>query len=190
VIVLASRSPRRTQLLTMLGIPHEVAPADLDETPRGGEAPEALARRLAREKALAVAASRPGALVLAADTVVALGEEMLGKPESPAEAEAMLARLSGRRHRVITAVALAHAGGVGERCDVTQVTFRPLDPETIRTYVATGEPLDKAGSYGLQGYGGVLVERIDGDCFGVIGLPIRHVVDLLAEAGAPYRFAR
>ena len=190
MIVLASQSPRRTRLLSMLGIPHEVVPADLDETPRPGEAPEALADRLAREKALAVFADRPDALVLAADTVVALGHEMLGKPESPADAESILARLGGREHRVITAVALAHRGGVAARTDVTRVTFRPLDADTIRAYVATGEPLDKAGAFGLQGYGGVLVDRIEGDCFGVIGLPIRLVVDLLAEAGAPYRFAR
>ncbi len=190
MIVLASQSPRRTRLLAMLGIPHEVVPADVDETPHPGESPEGLAGRLAREKALAVFADRPDAMVLAADTVVALDDEMLGKPGSPAEAETMLARLAGREHRVVTAVALAHPAGVGTRCDITRVTFRPLDADTIRDYVATGEPLDKAGAYGLQGYGGVLVDRIEGDCFGVIGLPIRLVVDLLEEAGAAYRFAR
>ncbi len=162
----------------------------MDERPGPGEAPEAVASRLAREKALWVAGRRPDHPVLAADTVVVLGETMLGKPESAADAERMLARLSGREHRVVTAVALAVDGEVHERVDVTRVWFRALDAETIRAYVATGEPLDKAGSYGLQGYGSVLVERIEGDCFGVIGLPLRLVADLLAAAGMPYRFTR
>lgn len=188
MIVLASQSPRRTHLLTMLGIAHEVAPADIDESPLAGEAPEALAARLARGKALTVAARYPGRLVLGADTVVVLDGVCLGKPESPADAEAMIGRLAGREHQVVTAVALARDDHADHRVDRTRVWFRALDPATIRAYVATGEPLDKAGSYGLQGYGGVLVERIDGDCFGVVGLPIRLVVDLLAAAGAPYTF--
>ena len=188
MIVLASQSPRRTALLTMLGIAHEVEPAAIDETPRPGETPEALAVRLALTKAATVAVRRPGRLVLGADTVVVLDGVILNKPGSPAEAEAMLAQMSGREHQVVTAVALARDGETWSRLDVTRVWFRPLHAETIRAYVATGEPLDKAGSYGLQGYGGLLIERIDGDCFGVIGLPLRLVADLLAEAGAPYRF--
>ena len=189
MIVLASASPRRTQLLTLLGIAHEVDGGhDVDETPAPGEAPVALAVRLARAKADRVAARHPGRLVLAADTVVVLEGGMLGKPADPAEAEAMLAQLSGREHEVITAVALAAERRVALRVDRTRVRFRALDAETIRRYVATGEPLDKAGAYGLQGFGAVLVERIEGDCFGVIGLPVRLVVDLLADAGAPYRF--
>ena len=188
MIVLASQSPRRTQLLTMLGIRHDVAPADVDETPRPGESPHDLAVRLARTKALTIAARHPGRLVLGADTVVVLDGAMLGKPGSPAEAEAMLARLAGREHQVVTAVALARDTAADHRVDTTRVWFRALDAATIRDYVATGEPLDKAGSYGLQGFGGLLVERIDGDCFGVIGLPIRLVADLLAAAGAPYTF--
>jgi septum formation protein len=190
MIVLASGSPRRTQLLTLLGIPHEVDPAHVDETPLDGELPQATATRLARAKAESVARRHPGRDVLAADTVVVLDGEILGKPAGPDEAEAMLARLAGREHRVVTAVALARDDRVWERCDVTRVWFRPLDARTIREYVATGESLDKAGAYGLQGFGAVLVERIDGDCFGVIGLPVRLVVDLLAEAGRPYRFTR
>jgi len=190
MIILASQSPRRTALLTMLGIVHTVDPADIDETPIAGEIPEGLAVRLARTKALDVAARHPGHLVVGADTVVVLDGELLGKPESPAEAEAMLARLAGREHRVITAVAVARDDTAWDRTDTTRVWFRPLDAATIRNYVATGEPLDKAGAYGLQGFGALLVERIDGDCFGVIGLPIRLVADLLAEAGAPYRFTR
>lgn len=190
MIVLASRSPRRTALLTRLGIPHEVDPAHLDETSLPGEAPRALAVRLARAKALAVAVRHPDVPVLGADTVVVLGDRMLGQPASPADAEAMLAGLSGREHRVITAVALARGTSAAHRIDETRVWFRALSPDVIRDYVATGEPLDKAGGYGLQGLGTILVERIDGDYFGVIGLPLRLVVDLLGEAGVPYRFTR
>jgi septum formation protein len=190
MIVLASGSPRRTQLLALLGIAHQVDPAHVEETPLPGEAPVAMAARLARAKAAEVAARHPGRAVLAADTVVVLDDAILGKPASAAEAEGMLGRLGGREHRVVTAVALARDGRVWERHDETRVWFRPLDQETIRAYVATGEPLDKAGAYGLQGMGAVLVERIEGDCFGVIGLPLRLVVDLLAAAGRPYRFTR
>lgn len=189
MIVLASGSPRRTQLLTLLGIPHEVDAAhDVDETPLPGEAPVALATRLARAKAEGVARRYADRPVLAADTVVVLGTDVLGKPAGPVEAEAMLARLAGRDHEVVTAVALAVDGRLTDRVDRTRVWFRPLDADTIRDYVATGEPLDKAGAYGLQGYGAVLVERIEGDCFGVIGLPLRLVIELLEAAGRPYRF--
>jgi septum formation protein len=191
MIVLASASPRRTQLLALLGIAHRVDAAhDVDETPRPGEDPEGLARRLAEEKADGVAHRHPGVPVLAADTVVVLDGEVLNKPADAAEAEGMLARLAGREHVVVTAVALAHDGRVDVRTDRTRVRFRPLSRELIRAYVATGEPLDKAGAYGLQGYGAVLVDRIEGDCFGVIGLPLRLVVDLLEAAGRPYRFTR
>jgi len=191
MIVLASGSPRRTQLLTLLGIAHTVDPAhDVDETPRPGEDPEALAKRLAAEKADGVAHRHPGVPVLAADTVVVLDGEVLNKPVDAADAERMLARLAGREHAVVTAVALAHDGRMDVRADRTRVWFRPLGPETIRAYVATGEPLDKAGAYGLQGSGAVVVDRIDGDCLGVIGLPLRLVTDLLEAAGRPYRFTR
>jgi septum formation protein len=177
--------------LSTLGIDHDVQPADVDEVRLPGEVPEAMAVRLARAKAAAIAELRPSDLVLAADTVVAIDDHVLGKPESPEDAERMLAMLSGHRHRVVTGVALACPGGeVLERYDVTEVWFRELSPETIAAYVATGEPLDKAGSYGVQGVGAVLVERVDGDFFSVMGLPVRLVVDLLAEAGAPYRFTR
>ncbi|MDH4043169.1 MAG: Maf family protein [Gemmatimonadota bacterium] len=189
MIILASGSPRRTQLLTLLGIAHEVDAAhDVDETPFPDETPVALALRLARAKAERVARRHRDRPVLAADTVVVLGTEVLGKPAGPADAEAMLARLAGRDHEVVTAVALAVDGRLTDQVDRTRVWFRPLDAAMIRDYVATGEPLDKAGSYGLQGYGAVLVERIEGDCFGVIGLPLRLVVQLLDDAGHPYRF--
>jgi septum formation protein len=190
VIVLASSSPRRTRLLALLDIPHQVDPAHVDELALPGERPRAMAERLARLKATEVAARNPGREVLAADTVVVLDGVILGKPADGAEASAMLRRLSGREHVVITAVALARDREVWERCDETRVRFRDLSDDTIAAYVATGEPLDKAGAYGLQGFGSVLVERIEGDCFGVIGLPLRLVADLLAAAGRPYRFTR
>lgn len=191
MIVLASSSPRRRQLLEMLGIAHEVVPAEVPEVREPGELPETMAVRLARAKAVAVARSRPGVPVLGADTVVVVDEEVLGKPVDDRDAARMLGTLSGRAHRVITAVALADGNGtVHERCDITRVWFRGLSPELIDAYVATGEPLDKAGSYGVQGYGAVLVERVDGDFFGVMGLPLRLVVELLEAAGCPYRFTR
>ncbi len=174
----------------MLGVPHLVDPSDVSEEPEPGETAEACAARLAREKALQVAARHPGAHVLGADTVVVVGRRLLGKPSSPVDAARMLAELAGRDHRVVTAVALAHDGAVREKHDVTRVWFRPLAPEVIAAYVATGEPLDKAGAYGVQGYGAVLVERIEGDFFSVMGLPVRLVVELLETAGVPYRFTR
>jgi septum formation protein len=189
-IVLASSSPRRHQLLDMLGISHTIDPADLDETPRAGEDGRRLASRLAREKAAVVARRHPASWVLGADTVVVLENAVLGKPVSPAEAESMLGRLAGRDHQVITAVALVRDGIANEACDVTRVWFRPISAELIRAYVATGEPLDKAGAYGVQAAGAALVERIEGDFFGVMGLPLRLVVDLLAAAGMPYNFTR
>jgi len=192
MIVLGSGSPRRRHLLEMLGIEHEVVvPAEVDERRLEGEPPDAMAGRLAVEKARWVSRQRPGELVLAADTIVVIDDLVLGKPQDAADAGRMLALLSGREHRVITAVAIACPDGtVLERSDQTRVWFRELPRETIDDYVATGEPLDKAGSYGVQGYGGVLIERVEGDFFGVMGLPIRLVTDLLEEAGRPYRFTR
>ncbi len=191
MIVLASASPRRRHLLEMLGIPHEVHPVDLEETRLPGERPDVMAVRLAEAKARAALGRRPDDVILAADTVVTIDDQVLGKPADATDAERMLALLSGRGHRVITGVALALPGGeVRKRYDTTHVWFRELSPELIRSYVATGEPLDKAGSYGVQGVGAVLVERVDGDFFSVMGLPLRLVVDLLEGAGRPYRFTR
>ncbi len=186
-IVLASSSPRRRQLLELLGLAFEVAPADIDETWRSGEAPAAHAERLAREKAATIA--RPEALVVGADTIVVIGGEILGKPRDAAEARAMLRRLSGRDHEVFTAVAVAWRGKTASGVHRTAVHVRPLDDETIAAYVATGEPLDKAGAYGIQGYGAVLVERIEGDYFTVMGLGLGLLVDLLGPLGLEYRFA-
>ena len=185
-IVLASASPRRKQLLELLGLSFEVAPADVDETWRNGEAPPVHAERLACEKA--AAAARDGAVVVGADTIVVIGAEILGKPRDAAEARAMLRRLAGRGHDVFTAVAVAWRGAIVSGTVRTAVWFRPLDDEAIAAYVATGEPLDKAGAYGIQGYGAVLVERIEGDYFTVLGLGLGLLVELLGRAGLTYRF--
>ena len=174
----------------MLGIAHEVDPSGVEERQLPGEGAEAMASRLAREKALDVARRHPAQWVLGADTVVVIEGAVLGKPRSAVEAEEMLARLAGREHQVVTAVALAKGETVRERCDVTRVWFRQLDGKQGRAYVATGEPLDKAGGYGVQGYGAALVDRIEGDFFGVMGLPLRLVVELLGQAGMPYDFTR
>lgn len=183
-LILASASPRRRQLLEMLGIPLEVRPSHVPEVRRPGEAPKDYALRLAHDKASAV----PGPLVLAADTVVVLDGELLEKPADEDDAVRMLLRLQGRTHQVITAVALRSEVTVFEAVDVTSVTFRPAREGLLRAYARTGEPMDKAGAYGIQGYGAALVEGIEGDFFGVMGLPLRLVLDLLAEAGFPYRF--
>ncbi len=183
MIVLASRSPRRRDLLEMLGIEHVVDPVDIDERPKPGEPPERVAVRLAREKAAAAVSRHPHTPVLAADTLVVLDGQVIGKPTSASDAEAMLWNMSGRMHRVVTAVALALRDRVADRVDVTRVWMRPYSRETVRTYVATGESLDKAGGYGVQGYGALLVDRIEGDFFGVMGLPLRLLADLLESAG-------
>lgn len=189
-VILASGSPRRRQLLDMLGIEHRVVPPDVDETRRNGEAPADYVVRLAGEKARAVSGREPGALVLAADTTVVLGSELFAKPESAAEAIAMLERLAGRTHQVFTGVALARGERVETALDVSDVTFRPLSSGFIADYVATGEPMDKAGAYAIQGKGAALIEGIRGDFFGVMGLPLRLVLDLLERFGRPYRFTR
>ncbi|HEY6853673.1 MAG TPA: nucleoside triphosphate pyrophosphatase [Gemmatimonadales bacterium] len=189
-IVLASTSPRRKQLLEMLGIPFRVVAPDVDEARHDGEAPEPYVRRVAHAKAQTVAGRERRALVLAADTTVVLDGELFAKPADAADAVAMLRRLQGRTHHVLTAVAVAGAGRVEEALDVSAVTFRALAVADLERYVATGEPLDKAGAYAIQGLGAPLVERVDGDFFGVMGLPLRLVLDLLARFGRDYRFTR
>ena len=184
LLILASASPRRRELLSQLGLAFTVSAADIDETPREGEAAEAYVLRLAREKALAVAARHPGAWVLAADTTVALGPELLGKPADAEEARAMLSRLSGRIHDVYTGVALAgrHTEALVVR---TRVTFRALGPGEIAWYAGTGEPLDKAGAYAVQGKGGFLVAAVEGSPTNVVGLPLGETLALLERAGVP-----
>jgi septum formation protein len=186
VLTLASASPRRKQLLEMLGVPVEVRPANVPEIRGDGELPAAYVERLARTKAVAV----PGTYVLGADTTVVLGDQVLEKPADAADAVRMLQALRGRSHEVLTAIALAHAGTVRSLVDRSRVTFRSLDDEALRAYVATGEPMDKAGAYGIQGYGAALVEHLDGDFFSVMGLPVRRVLDLLETAGWRYRFGQ
>jgi septum formation protein len=189
-IVLASGSPRRRQLLEMLRIPFRVIPPDVDEHVLPDEGAEAYVTRLSRAKAEVVAARAPGDVILAADTTVVLHGEIFEKPASPAHAVEMLTRLQGRTHEVLTAVAVALDGALDQALDVSRVTFRPADRATLEAYVATGEPLDKAGAYAIQGLGAPLVERVEGDFFGVMGLPLRLALDLLARFGRPYRFTR
>jgi septum formation protein len=191
-VVLASQSPRRRDLLDLIGIRHSVRPADVDESVRDGEAPDAYTERLAREKARAVAALEPHAYVVAADTTVVIDDEILGKPADAAEARAMVRRLAGRTHEVYTGMAVRHedGGAVREASAVerVRVTFRALDDAEIAAYVATGEPMDKAGAYGIQGYGATIVERIDGDYFAVMGLSLVRTVALLRRIGLAYAF--
>jgi nucleoside triphosphate pyrophosphatase len=179
-LVLASASPRRRALLEQLGIPLRVDPAHLDENVRAGEAAERYVARLAQQKAEAVQVRHPNATVLGADTSVVVDGVVLGKPGSEDEALLMLRRLSGRTHEVMTAVAVA---GVGARCVTAEVTFTAATDAALRWYVSTGEPLDKAGAYAVQGIGGFLVERIEGSHSAVVGLPLVETLALLREAG-------
>src|SRR5919204_2207949 len=183
-LTLASTSPRRKQLLEMLGIPVRVVPSNVPEVRRSLETPVDYVERLAREKALSVS----GELVLGADTTVVVRDAVLEKPVDAADALRMLQRLQGRTHQVVTSIALVADESVHQATDVTNVTFRRVEDDFLEAYVATGEPMDKAGAYGIQGYGAALVERIEGDFFSVMGLPLRLVVALLELAGYPYRF--
>jgi septum formation protein len=187
-IILASASPRRRELLTLIGIAHAVSPADIDETPLPGELPEPHAERLAREKASVVASREPNATIVAADTIVVVDGDILGKPRDAAEAALMLRRLSGRSHIVYTAVAVARGGAVVSGVETVGVTFRELTADDIDAYIATGEPMDKAGAYGIQGFGATVVRRVDGDYFAVMGLALGLMVRLLARVGVRYRF--
>jgi septum formation protein len=189
-VILASQSPRRRELLSLIGIAHEVTPADVDETHHAGEPPEAYVERVARAKVAKVGASAPEAVVIGADTTVVVDGEVLAKPEDAEDASRMLARLSGRSHSVHTGIAVARAGKIVSSVETVGVTFRPLTPREIDAYVATKEPMDKAGAYGIQGYGATIVERVDGDYFSVMGLGLRRLVALLDQAGVEYDFAR
>ncbi len=184
-LVLASGSPRRRELLALFGLPFEVRPADVDETPRPGEDPEVYVLRLAEEKAAAVAAADE--LVLGADTTVVLDGEILGKPVDAADAQTMLARIAGREHVVLTGVAL-HRGGSGlcaSAVEPTRVRMAPMSAHDIAWYVSTGEPMDKAGSYGAQGLGALFVDAVFGNYQNVVGLPLPLVRRLLHDAGQP-----
>jgi len=185
-LVLASASPRRRELLRGLGARFTARSTEIDETPRPGEVPAAYVLRLAQEKA--AAAARPGELVLAADTTVVIDGEILGKPLDGADAQRMLRRLAGREHEVLTGVAVLEVGPEGPgraaaAVDRTAVRMAPLTSAEIAWYAATGEPLDKAGAYAIQGLGLLLVEAVAGNCSNVVGLPIPTVYRLFAELG-------
>jgi septum formation protein len=182
-LVLASQSPRRRELLATAGFHFTVRSRAVEEVRAPGEEPEAYARRLAREKAEAAWDARPHEVVLGADTIVVLGEQVLEKPRGVEDARWMLEQLSGREHRVITGVCLRHAGGAEVASESTLVIFAPLSAEEIATYVASGEPMDKAGAYGIQGLASKFVERIDGCFFNVVGLPVALVYRMLKEIG-------
>jgi septum formation protein len=188
-IVLASQSPRRELLLKMLGLRFDIIPAQVDETYRRGERAKPHTERLAREKALVVAAQRPDALVIGSDTVVVLDRRVLGKPRDPEHAVEMLMNLQGRLHRVETAVAISTPDGLLlSGVESVRVRFRTFDRTLAEEYVQTGEPLDKAGAYGIQGFGAAIVERIEGDYFAVMGLPIGLMLSLIRAAGWRYTF--
>jgi septum formation protein len=188
-LVLASQSPRRRELLAQLGVALDVRPAHADESARAGEAPRDYVLRVAREKARAV----PGEIVLAADTAVVLGADVLGKPAGAADARRMLRALSGTVHEVLTAVCVRRALPEPvelEAVVATRVRFARLSPGEIDWYVATGEPLDKAGAYAIQGSGGAFVLSVEGSVSNVVGLPLAETADLLARAGFPLPWSK
>ncbi len=183
-LVLASSSPRRAEILRAVGWPFEAVAADVDEAVRGGEEVSEYVERLACEKAEAVAERRASGLVLGADTTVAVGGQMLGKPTDTEDARRMLRLLSGRWHDVLTGVALVRAetGEVLVAHELTRVRFAPLADDEIEWYVATGEPADKAGAYAVQGRAALFIEEIEGDYWNVVGLPVRLVYKLAEES--------
>ena len=198
-LVLASASPRRQELLRSAGIAITVQPTNIPEVPLDGEAPKTFAERLAREKAWAIFKQRPNELVLGADTIVVVDKQILGKPKDAADAARMLRLLSGRSHQVITGVCLMGPGSGGSatenrgakpeislgdvRSETTIVHVNPLSAEDIRAYIATGEPMDKAGAYAIQGMASRWIPRIEGDYANVVGLPIALVYRMLTERG-------
>lgn len=185
-LILASASSRRHDLLRLAGVRHRVLPSQIEEQPGPGESPEDFTRRIAHQKAHQVAGQcAPGTWVLAADTSVVIDEQLLGKPRDADDGRRMLRLLSGRTHRVLTAVCLARAPGATatDLLEETAVTFRTLPADWIEGYLATGEPMDKAGAYGIQGRGAMLVRSIHGSYTNVVGLPLVETLDLLERAG-------
>lgn len=179
-IVLASGSPRRKELLAASGVPFRVIVSDAEETVAEDAAPAEVAMRNAQTKALAVAQGlSPSSTVIGADTIVVLDGRIFGKPEDEDDAERMLSELSGRTHQVITGVCIVNSEGAASFAEVTEVTFKKLNTKDIDAYVATGEPLDKAGAYGIQGGAGRFVDRIEGDYDNVVGLPTAHLLRAL-----------
>lgn len=184
-LILASASPRRRELMEVLGVPFSVVPSRVEEEPRSGERFRVFVRRAARGKGEEVAGRHPEAFVLSADTVVVVGGRLLGKPKNRADAARMLGLLQGREHRVHTAVCLLRRFDryADEAVDTTRVTFRSLTPEEIRAYLRAGESDDKAGAYAAQGRGNLLIERITGSYTNVVGLPMTRVLGMLSRAG-------
>lgn len=185
-VILASGSPRRRELLTLVGIAHDVVPADIDESYVSGETPRQHAERLAREKCAAI--DHADAVVIGSDTIVVIDRDVLVKPIDRDDAARMLRRLSGRSHIVITGVAVRWRGRTLSGLEEVSVTFRALGDDIIQRYIDTGEPMDKAGAYGIQGYGATIVKRVDGDYFAVMGLALGRLVGLLRDLGLRYEF--
>ena len=184
-IILASNSPRRKELLRQVGVSFTVDPADVDERPLPGERPEDYAVRVALDKARVAAARSKNGVIIAADTIVVVDDTILGKPADRNDAERMLTVLSNRVHRVITGLAVidAASGKTMTNSAVTSVWFRDLSQQEIQSYIAGGEPLDKAGAYGIQGKGALLVKQIEGCYFNVVGLPLSLLGELLRKFG-------
>ncbi len=182
-LIVASASPRRRELLAQAGFVFQVEPSDADETLPDGVTPAAAVELLASRKAQSVAEKHPDDVVLGCDTIVALEGEKLGKPQTAADAKAMLRRLSGKTHMVYTGVCITDGTHTERFVSATDVTFYPLSAQTIDAYVATGEPMDKAGAYGIQGLGSVLVQSFSGDYFTVVGLPLAQCARVLATFG-------
>lgn len=182
-LILATRSPRRMELGRRLGLDFMAVPADIEERPEPGEAPAVYAERLARDKAAAIAAEHPAFLVLGCDTIVVLGDEILEKPADEADAVAMLERLSGREHQVLSGLALIwREGNRDQSCvETTTVRFRKLDPSEVQAYVDTAEPMDKAGAYGIQGGAGKFVDEVQGSYDNVVGLPTERLLQMLSN---------
>lgn len=176
-VILASGSPRRRELLAYIIKDFDVVPSDIDENASGSPARQV--RQLAADKAADIARQYPDALVIGADTLVAIGPRVLGKPKDEAEAAAMLRNLSGRTHRVYTGIAVVSNGATHVAAQVTRVTFCHMSDEEIRDYIATGEPMDKAGAYGIQGYGGKFISHVHGCYFNVMGLPLNRLYTML-----------
>jgi septum formation protein len=186
MLILASASPRRRDLLAVAGITCLVDAADVDESTRPGEAAAPYAERLAREKAALVSRRHAGECVVGADTVVVVDGQILGKPIDAADARRMLRLLSGRSHDVLTAVAVARDGTLASRVEKSVVEMRNISEAEVVSYVATGEPMDKAGAYAIQGGAGPFVQRVSGDFDTIVGLPVKVVIELLVSYGEPY----
>ncbi len=183
MIILASSSPRRRELLSMIGLNYVIETSGEEEVQPHGLPPAEFVKTLALQKAQPVADLHPGDCVIGADTIVYLEGDILGKPHTPDVAKAYLSRMQGKKHVVFTGVAVLKNGKVDVRHCETTVTFAPMTPREIDAYVATGEPLDKAGAYGVQGPGGIFVERVEGNYFNVIGLPLPMLYNMLIDAG-------